>query len=596
MSKNYLKTSILSFIFSLFSLIGFIISLSFTTNSSELNIVNILKLNQIDYPLLSLILFFLLGTLSFLIGVSDMTSYFLEKKHIQNYLLKSIIFTFIFLTLPFYVIFHMFFTCLKLLVTRQLFLNLKAKIIFRKFLLVSFIFLFLLPSFIFAYLSVGLLSTRLILQTLGYAPVTEYVAGTGSMYPTFPKGDKVKPIDQFNQIVAAPSFISYPSGVVIFDKRYFGRNLQRGDIVSFFNQKTAEITQKEYGVKAGFIKRIIALSGDTIELRGGIVYLNKKPLKEPYTAKPQSTFGENFLSECHSITVPKNHIFVMGDNRKGSGDSREIGFINEKDIDRVLPIENQKDSWDKNWRDTSKDFDISSKIKLDVNEYLRLLNEKRAEANAKPLSYEPKLTLSAKTRGEVIIKFNDFSFNATRSGLTMQKAMQQEGYSNITYGEAPTHGYFEASELIENQFQFPDTKQFLLDKDYEDFGVSEVEGNINNCPTQVIVQHFAGYIPPDYSLELIKSWEDALDSLNGVAKGWKDLRDIPNAYNKDKADIDRIIEIINRRQTMITAILDKMHKNLWLSNEENSYTKTEDKALGEEQLNLAKKINDLLNN
>ena len=178
----------------------------------------------------------------------------------------------------------------------------------------------------------------------------------------------------------------------------------------------------------------------------------------------------------------------------------------------------------------------------------------------------------------------------------MQAAIGKAGYSNITYGEAPTQGFFEASELIDNQFQFPNTKNFLLDKNYEDFGVSEVEGAINDCPSQVIVQHFAGYIPPNYSKELINSWESALASLDDVSKGWKDLKNNEQIYNKDKSDIDRLIEILDERHRMISGIVDKMHTNQWLTNEQNNYTKTTDKALGEEEMKLANKINELIKN
>ncbi len=432
------------------------------------------------------------------------------------------------------------------------------------------------------------------MKELGYAPVTEYVAGTGSMYPTFPKSNAVTPIDQFKQTVATPSFISFPSGIVLFGKRYFGRNIERDDIVSFKNQKTIEITKQEYGVGVGFIKRVIGLPGDTIELRGGIVYLNGKPLKEPYTAKPQSTFGEGFLSDCHIIKVPNDDVFVMGDNRKSSDDSRDIGFVGLNDIDHVLPIENQKGVWDKHWRDTTNDFVPASKITLDVSQYLTLLNQKRVEAGIQPLKYEPKLSESAALRAEAMIKFDDFSFDATRSGLTMQQAMREVGYSNIVYGEAPTQGYYEASELLDNQFQFPDTKKFLLDKDYQDFGIAAVQGEINNCPTQVIVQHFAGYIPPNYSKTLITSWQNALNSLNQIAKSWEDLKSIPAAYNKDPRDIDQIVSIINQRQTMISGILEKMNANQWLTDQQNQYTQTTDMQLGQEEESLAQKINNLL--
>jgi len=594
LSKNYLKNSAIAFIFSFFSFLAAVITYVFFAKSLNLNLPNIFTLQNIDYPLLFLILFFFLFLVSFFTGAFDLASFFIEKKKINNYLVRNFCFVFVFLILPFYILFHWYFTFIKLITFRRILDGVTLKKVFSKFIFFIFILFILTPTWVLGFLSVNTIATNFVLKELGYAPVTEFVAGTGSMYPTFPKGDKRTPLDQFKQTVATPSFISYPSGLVILNKRFYGRSLMRGDIVSFTNQKTLEITKKEYGIGAGFIKRIIALPGDSIELRGGIVYLNGNPLKEPYTAKPQSTFAESFLSECRKIKIPSGNVFVMGDNRKASGDSREIGFVHISDIDHVLPVENQIGTWDKHWRDTSADFLEKSKITLNTQEYLRLLNEKRTQANVKPLRLEPKLEESAKLRAQAIIDFNDFSFTATKSGLTMQKAMSEAGYSNIVYGEAPTQGYFEASELIDNQFQFPNTKDFLLDKDYEDFGVSEVEGAINDCPTQIIVQHFAGDIPPNYSKDLINSWESALSSINDVSKGWEDLKNNEPIYNKEKADIDRLIEIIDERQTMISGIVDKMHSNQWLTDEQTNYTKTTDSNLGEEEMTLAKKINDTL--
>jgi signal peptidase I len=69
-----------------------------------------------------------------------------------------------------------------------------------------------------------------------------------------------------------------------------------------------------------YIKRVIALPGEKIEVRDGIVYINDKPLKEDYIKeKPFSTYGP--------VTVPPNNLFVMGDNRNASRDSRIFGFL-----------------------------------------------------------------------------------------------------------------------------------------------------------------------------------------------------------------------------------------------------------------------------
>jgi len=163
------------------------------------------------------------------------------------------------------------------------------------------------------------------------------------------------------------------------------------------------LTEKLYGHPSGWVKRVVGMPGDTIELRNGIVYLNDQPQKEPYTAQAHSTFGQSYLKECQKVTIPENSVFVMGDNRKGSGDSREIGFININDISHVLPLEKQKGGLDKNWRDTTLDLEESSKIKIDKQKYLDLLNEKRAEAKVKALKYQPKLEDSATRRGKAML-------------------------------------------------------------------------------------------------------------------------------------------------------------------------------------------------
>jgi len=427
---------------------------------------------------------------------------------------------------------------------------------------------------------------------LGYVSQPIGISGTGSMYPTFPKGEGKDPKELAKQILAYPGMLPYPNGLVLFGNRLLGHQIGRGDIVVVENEKTKESNKNMYGDSAGsgWVKRVIGIAGDSIELREGVVYLNDKPQAEPYTAKPHSTFGEGFLKECQKVVVPQDSVFVMGDNRKGSGDSREIGFFELEDIKNVLPLKGQKGDLAKNWRDTSKDFDESTKIKIDKEQYLKLLNEKRTEAKVKPLKYQPELELSAQKRGEVILKYNDFSFEATRSGYTMGKAMRDAKYSNTTWGEAPTLGYYDAEELIDNQFEFPETKKFLLNKEYQDIGIAEVEGTLNGCPAQILVQHFAGYVPPNYEQSLIDSWQKTLESIRGIQAGWSDLKNYTSFYNQHKDEVDRINEIISTRISRMESFIATMKANKWLSSEQEGWMK-EDQGLYNEQQALSSKLN-----
>ncbi|MBK0005728.1 MULTISPECIES: signal peptidase I [Priestia] len=92
-----------------------------------------------------------------------------------------------------------------------------------------------------------------------------------------------------------------------------------------------------------YIKRVIGLPGDTIEMKNDVLYINGKHYKEPYLKEskkslaPNEKFTEDFTLQTLPATdgkvkVPKNSLFVMGDNRPVSHDGRAFGFISQKSV------------------------------------------------------------------------------------------------------------------------------------------------------------------------------------------------------------------------------------------------------------------------
>ena len=122
---------------------------------------------------------------------------------------------------------------------------------------------------------------------------------SGSMEPTLQVGDRIL-VDKISMQWQEP---------------------QRGDILIFYPPKSPAI---EDNTKA-YIKRLIGIEGDRIGVRSGKVYRNGEALDEPYIAEAPKYM-------MRTVTVPKGHYWMMGDNRNHSNDSHIWGFLPKENV------------------------------------------------------------------------------------------------------------------------------------------------------------------------------------------------------------------------------------------------------------------------
>jgi signal peptidase I len=135
---------------------------------------------------------------------------------------------------------------------------------------------------------------------------SNYIVEGHSMMPTLEEGNKL----------------------VVGKLGYEAEDLSRFDIIVFHANEEED-----------FVKRIIGLPGDKIEYKNDQLWINGKRVDEPYLdlyrkkVLGNKLTGDFTLEErTGEVTVPKDHLFVMGDNRLGSWDSRHFGFISEDQV------------------------------------------------------------------------------------------------------------------------------------------------------------------------------------------------------------------------------------------------------------------------
>ena len=160
---------------------------------------------------------------------------------------------------------------------------------------------------------------------------TPTIVKMSSMKPTLIENERLL----LNRWVRTTKEIPNRGDIITFEKpskiNYSSSEIdQLNPIAKYENEPTNFITKFSYYVlelgKESYIKRVIGLPGEHVQIKDGKVYINDKELKEDYLQKDVKTQIRNEIG-FNDFIVPNNCVFAMGDNREGSNDCRDFGCI-----------------------------------------------------------------------------------------------------------------------------------------------------------------------------------------------------------------------------------------------------------------------------
>ncbi|MCK9429991.1 MAG: signal peptidase I [Candidatus Omnitrophica bacterium] len=143
--------------------------------------------------------------------------------------------------------------------------------------------------------------------------IQAYKIPTGSMRMTLQEGDLIF-VNKFIYGAKVPLTNFYLPAL---------RQPKRGDVIVFVYPEDK---------KKDFIKRLVGLPGETVEIKGGSIYINDQPANDPIFKQIYYYNRGEFSAEGQKIVVPADSYFVLGDNSVTSKDSRYWGFVPKESI------------------------------------------------------------------------------------------------------------------------------------------------------------------------------------------------------------------------------------------------------------------------
>jgi signal peptidase I len=147
---------------------------------------------------------------------------------------------------------------------------------------------------------------------------------SGSMEPTLLIGDHIL-VSKFSYGIHIPNVIPFIGLKLFPDITLFPELPERGDIIVF---KFPKDEQRD------FIKRVIGLPGDILQVKSQKLYINEKPYEDPHAYHKELPSEDPLVprDDFGPVRVPDGHLFMMGDNRENSQDSRYWGFLDFKKV------------------------------------------------------------------------------------------------------------------------------------------------------------------------------------------------------------------------------------------------------------------------